>query len=209
MKESLTMRTVRFLVVAPILLLLAACASNFQADVSRFHRLEKPTGQTIRIAPLDERKEGSLEFQTYASMIAPELDRLGYMVVGPNDPSQLIAKIDYEVDDGNTVVRSYPNHFPRFYGYYNPWYSPWYGYGPYDYGTDIRSYIVYPRQLDLQIVRADVKPTDPSYMLYEGHARSQGTSDRLPEVMPLLIKALFTDFPGDSGATETVSIPLK
>src|SRR5690606_9357150 len=116
------------------------------------------------------------------SMIAPELARLGYMVVSPTEASQLIAKIDYEVADGNTVVRSYPNHYPRFYGYYNPWYSPWYGYGPYAYGTDIRSYIVYPRRLDLQIVRADMMPTDPSYMLYEGHAQSQGTSDRLPEV---------------------------
>jgi len=202
----------RILVLMPVLLLMAACASKFQADVSRFHRLEKPSGQTIRIEPLDERKMGSLEFQTYASMIAPELDRLGFNVVGPNEDSQLIAKIDYEVADGNTVVRSYPDYFPGYYGFYRPWYSPWYDYGPYGYGyrgTDVRSYIVYPRRLDLQIVRGDLKPMDPNYMLYEGHATSQGTNNRLPEVMPLLIQALFSDFPGDSGSTDEVSIPLK
>lgn len=99
------MRVMRILILTPVLLLMAACASKFQADVSRFHRLEQPSGQTIRIEPLDERKMGSLEFQTYASMIAPELDRLGYDVVGPNEDSQLIAKVDYEVADGNTVVR--------------------------------------------------------------------------------------------------------
>lgn len=204
------MRSMRILVITPVLLLLAACASKFEADVSRFHRLEQPSGQTIRIEPLDERKTGSLEFQTYASMIAPELDRLGYNVVGPNEDAQLIAKVDYEVADGNTVVRSYPDHYPGYYGYYRPWYSPWYGYGPYGYGgSDVRSYIVYPRRLALQIVRADLEPTDPNYMLYEGHANSQGTNDRLPEVMPLLIQALFSNFPGDSGATDEVSIPLE
>jgi len=197
----------RFVLVAPLFLLLAACASNFQAEVSRFHRLQQPQGQTIKIVPQDEKKVGSLEFATYASMIAPELTKLGYRVVGPNDKAQLIARVDYAVSDGNTVIRSYPDYA----GFYDPFYWPgyrWRGFGP-AYMQDIHSYIVYPRRLDLQIVRGDVKPSDPDWMVYEGHAMSQGTNNRLQEVMPLLIQALFTNFPGQSGQTNKVTIKLN
>jgi hypothetical protein len=198
----------RLLILAPVLLLLlAGCASTFRADVTRFHKLERPSGQTIKIMPQDDRKLGSLEFQTYASMIAPELEKLGYKVVAPSADSDLIARVDYAVSDGNTVVRSYPSMYPTwYYDYYYPWASPWYGFHARD--RDIRSYIVYPRRLDLQIVRADLKPTDPNWMVYEGHVVSQGRSDNLPDVMPLLIQALFTNFPGESGATNEVDIKL-
>ena len=201
------MRPMRLLILAPVLLLLAGCASTFEAQVTRFHKLERPSGQTIKIVPQDDRKLGSLEFQTYASMIAPELEKLGYKVVGPTASSDLDARIDYAVADGNTVVRSFPTLEPTWnYGYYYPW-GPWYGFHSHD--RDVRSYIVYPRRLDLQIVRADLKPTDPNWMVYEGHAVSRGLSDRLADVMPLLIQALFTNFPGESGATNEVDIKLN
>lgn len=198
----------RILILTPVLFLLAACASTFQADVTRFHRLEKPSGQTIKIEPQDPRKKGSLEFQTYAAMIAPELQKLGYKVVATDQPSNLIARVDYKVSDGNTVVRSFPDHLNYGYGYYQPWFGPWYDFGVYR-NSDVTSYIVYPRRLSLQIVRADLKPDDPGWMLYEGHVVSQGRNDNLPDVMPLLIQALFTDFPGQSGSTNEVNIKLN
>ena len=201
------MRSMRLLILAPVLLFLAGCASTFEAQVTRFHKLERPAGQTIKIVPQDDRKVGSLEFQTYASMIAPELEKLGYKVVAPTAASDLVARIDYGVADGNTVVRSDPTHIGWGYGYYRPWYGPWYDFGVYDRRID--SYIVFPRHLDLQIVRGDLKPTDPNWMVYEGHVTSRGRSDKLPDVMPLLIQALFTNFPGESGATNEVDIKLN
>jgi hypothetical protein len=41
--------------------------------------------------------------------------------------------------------------------------------------------------------------------LYEGQVVSSGFSDQLPKVLPLMVKALFEDFPSESGSTRTSS----
>ena len=40
-------------------------------------------------------------------------------------------------------------------------------------------------------------------MLYEATVKSEGRSNRLPRVVPAMIKALFNEFPGESGSTRT------
>ena len=42
--------------------------------------------------------------------------------------------------------------------------------------------------------------------LFEGKAEAASTSNRLPYLVPNLIQALFTDFPGRSGETVRISI---
>lgn len=202
----------RQFIILPVLLLMAACAGRFEADVSRFHRLQQPGGETIKIEPVVEDKEGSLEFRAYSDMVAQELRRLGYQVVGSEAESDLIARVDYGVGGGNTIVRSSGGY--TGFGYYHryPWYYPWAPYGYYSpfntYDRDVRSYVVYPRWLVLQIVRADLDQDDPKWMVFEGRAESRGENKRLNEVMPLLVQALFTEFPGRSGETTEVEIKL-
>jgi hypothetical protein len=41
--------------------------------------------------------------------------------------------------------------------------------------------------------------------LYEGKVVSSGFSDQLAKVLPEMVKALFEDFPGQSGSTRTSS----
>jgi hypothetical protein len=41
--------------------------------------------------------------------------------------------------------------------------------------------------------------------LYEGKVVSRGFSDQLAEVLPMMVKALFEDFPGQSDSTRTSS----
>ena len=43
-------------------------------------------------------------------------------------------------------------------------------------------------------------------VLFEGQASSVGRDRELPKVMPVLIEAMFTNFPGQNGATERVKI---
>lgn len=205
------MRRWRHFILFPILLLVTACAGRFEADVSRFHRLAQPGGETIKITALDETKAGSLEFRAYSDMVAQELRRLGYRVVGPEAESELTACVDYGVGSGNTIVRSYGGY--SGFGYYrHPWYYPWgpYGYYPpyYGYDREVRSYVEYPRWLVLQIVRADLSREDPEWMLFDGRVESRGKNERLNEVMPLLVQALFAEFPGPSGETTEVTIKL-
>jgi hypothetical protein len=44
--------------------------------------------------------------------------------------------------------------------------------------------------------------------LYEGTVRSNGRVGSLPKIIPYMIKALFSSFPGISGQGETVLIEL-
>ena len=92
-----------------------------------------------------------------------------------------------------------------YFGYHRPSWGPWGGYGfGYDDYPDVRSYTVYQRRLELEIAAAD----NPGQNLYESRVVSDGRSNRLEEVMPLMVRTLFTDFPGPSGVTREISIDL-
>ena len=43
-------------------------------------------------------------------------------------------------------------------------------------------------------------------LLFEGNALMNDYRDRLPRVMPYLVDAMFTNFPGQSGETEVVRL---
>lgn len=199
----------------PLLLasLAAACTTPFKADVSRFEsQLPAPQGQTFAVVADDPALSGGLEFSRYAELVDQQLLRLGYTETTP-DKASLLVRFDYGVDNGREKVQST--------GFYrDPFYSPWYGYRSYGYwpgyysrpwgygfhdpwfgGSDVRSYTVYTSGIDLKIDRAaDGK------RLFEGKAQALSTSNRLQYLVPNLVEAMFTDFPGNSGETVRISI---
>ncbi|MFX9065645.1 DUF4136 domain-containing protein, partial [Acinetobacter baumannii] len=88
----------------PLMLALSACATPFDARVSRFQReLPAPAGQTFAIVPEDPRNAGGLEFGQYASLVAAQLQKVGY-VPGNPQTADLIVKFDYGVDKGRDRV---------------------------------------------------------------------------------------------------------
>ncbi|MEX1146915.1 MAG: DUF4136 domain-containing protein [Sphingomonadales bacterium] len=201
-------RLTQIVTVLAVSLFLAGCASQFRSDVARFHMLPAPSGETFVVEPFDPAKAGSIEFAQYARQIAGYLSSYGYRPASATDNAQLIVKVDYGVDDGRTMVRSYGSSYAGFHShYYRHYYWPYY-YQPYYggfypdpfYSPEIRSYTVYTRQLSMDIQRVSGE------RLFEGRVESDGRDNRLPEVMPYLIRAMFTDFPGRSGATETVTL---
>lgn len=99
----------------------------------------------------------------------------------------------------------YGRRSPYYYGWDDPfWYaSPYAGYG-YGYGGAIRSYTVYKSYLDMNIVRrVDNAP------LFEGHAKARSQTDELGILVPNLIDAMFTGFPGRSGETVRITVPAR
>ncbi len=204
---------VRSIVVLAVALLgLAGCARTFEADVSRFHRLTAPDSETIRIVPADPAKVGSLEFEQYAGLVRAQLIDAGYRPVA-EDPD-ILAKLDWSVSEGREKIRSYPgyyDYYPYFgfdhyggfghYGYGG--FYPYYGYAGYGgYGGGVYSTTVRSVTLTLRLMR----PTGE--ILFEGRAVSEIGKPDLPAVMPYLVQALFTDFPGESGRTQTVELKL-
>jgi hypothetical protein len=207
-------RPLRLAVAAAMLLALAACASPFRADVSRFQsQLPAPSGQTFAVVADDPAMAGGIEFSQYARLVESQLIKQGYSAAAP-DQAQLLVRFDYGVDQGRERLRS--TGFVR-----DPFWGPWHGYGRFGYwgGHPYRSgmwgfgwndpwldggveaYTVYTSGVSLKIDRkAD------GQRLFEGKAEAVSTSSRLPYLVPNLVEAMFTGFPGNSGETVRISV---
>lgn len=213
-------RGLKLAVVALALGALAACASPFRADVSRFQsQLPAPSGQTFTVVADDPALAGGIEFRGYAQLVADRLAALGYTPVNDPASAQLLVRFDYGVDNGRERVRStgfYRDPFFDWYSYrpvlyrtprgtrvaYVP-YRPW-GWGWDDSffgGRDVYSYTVYTSGVELKIDRAS-----DGQRLFEGQAEAASTSNRLQYLVPNLVEAMFTGFPGNSGETVRISV---
>ena len=188
---------------------LSACSTPFKADVSRFAvPLPAPQGQTFAVVPEDPKLAGGLEFATYANSVAAEMQELGYVRAATPESADLLVRFDYRVDGGRERVRTDFNGVGA--AGFGPW-GRWGGWGgggwglgfndPFFGGPDVRSFTVYTSEVDLKIDRrAD------GQRLFEGKAEAASTSNRLGYLVPNLVEAMFTGFPGNSGETVRISV---
>lgn len=215
-RPSSALGRARLVAVSLLLLALAACASPFNAKVSRFQsQLPAPAGQTFAVVADDPELTGGIEFGQYARLVADQMARQGYAPVDDPEKATLLVRFDYGVDKGRERVRS--TGFRRdpfwdpWYGYHGYWGSPRYAWGPYSrwgYGwqdpffdSGVESYTVYTSGISLKIDnRADGR------RLFEGKAEAVSTSNRLQYLVPNLVEAMFTGFPGNSGETVRISV---
>ncbi|HTH28767.1 MAG TPA: DUF4136 domain-containing protein [Sphingobium sp.] len=187
---------------------LGGCAAPFKANVARFQQLPPAQGQSFTIVAENPRNAGGLEFAHYADLVAGHLTRHGYVRAADPGSARLLVRLDYHVDQGHERVESTGfSHFPYW---HRPWgWHGWRGryihgfYDPFlfDSGYDIRSYTVYNSMLKLRIDRAG-----EGRALFEGTARAQSLSNKLTYLVPNLIDAMFTNFPGNSGEEIKVTV---
>jgi hypothetical protein len=214
---------VKAALVPLMLAALAACAAPFNANVSRFQsQLPAPQGQTFAVVADDPALAGGLEFSQYANLVATRLSTLGYAPAANAESADLVVRFAYGVDKGRERVRAAPLADP----YWGPWYggpyarhgyfaSPYWGWGGYyrphsawGYGwydpwfdQGYENYTVYTSEISLKIDRRV-----DGQRLFEGKAEAASTSNRLQYLVPNLVEAMFTDFPGRSGETVRISI---
>lgn len=200
------------LIAAPMLALtaLSGCASSFKADVARFQQLPAPQGQSFTIVADDPKLAGGLEFGHYADLVGQRLSEVGYARSGDPASADLIVRVAYDVDNGREKVRStgFGDPFYGSWGWRGRWARPW-GYGFYDpwlFGpggyNEVSSYTVYTSDLSLKIDRAA-----DNLRLFEGKASAQSLSNKLTYLVPNLIDAMFTDFPGQNGENVKITLP--
>ena len=100
--------------------------------------------------------------------------------------------------------------FPHYYGFahrgfYRPYhwgfYDPFWG-SPFDY-PEVYSYTVYNSFVDMKIAR-----TGTNESVFEGRADANTRTDDLTRLVPNLVAAMFTNFPGRSGERVRVNVPL-
>ncbi len=213
----MTLKRTLLAVAAPLALLsMAGCATDFHANVARFQRLPAPQGQTFTIEPTNPMDRGGLEFATYASDVSAHLAQLGYRPV-ETGPADMVVRLGYGVDHGQQKVTTTPGYggwgpgwgggygrFGGFGGYGGRgWGYGWGGFGGWGDGfgyPDVESYTVYASVLTMNITRGD------GVRLFEGRARAHSTTDDLTQIVPNLIDAMFTGFPGNSGQDIRITV---
>ena len=207
----------RLSLLAPLALLaLGACATPFRADVQRFEALPDTTGQSFAVVAADPDLSGGLEFGQYAALVEQRMLELGYRRSDDPAAAELIVSMDYDIDKGREkIVADYDPFFSsaRFGGYYGPGF---YGRHRYRYGfhdpflfggygfsgyEGVRSFTVYSSELDLKIDRAV-----DGERLFEGKAEALSRSKNLTYLVPNLVEAMFTNFPGNSGERVRISV---
>jgi len=198
--------------LAPLVVLtLGACATPFRADVQRFAALPDTTGQSFAVVAADPDLSGGLEFGQYAALVEQRMLELGYRLSTDPAAAQLIVSMDYDIDNGREkVVAEYDPFYPtgRFGGYYGRhrylygFHDPFLLGGPGFSGYNgVRSFTVYTTELDMKIDRAV-----DGERLFEGKAEALSRSKNLTYLVPNLVEAMFTDFPGNSGERVRISV---
>ena len=203
------------------LLALSACATGFPAQVSRFQAMPAPQGQSFVVQAARAEDRGGLEFSRYADLVERNLIAEGYVEASSPQTATFVVTLDYGVDNGREKIVTRPGGFSRFgyggfydpffprfgfHGRHSPFYYGWndpFWYSPRGYGYgDIDSYTVYTSYLDM-----DIKRTADGQSLFEGTAQARSRTDDLPVLVPNLVEAMFTNFPGRSGETVKITVP--
>ncbi|HYJ84339.1 MAG TPA: DUF4136 domain-containing protein [Allosphingosinicella sp.] len=198
------------------LLALGGCATGLPTKVSRYQAMPAPAGQAFAIEPGDPGDRGGLEFSRYADLVRRHMVAQGYSEAASPQQASLIVSFGYGVDGGRQEVVTYPSsrfgpyggygyrpYWSRYGGYgrlrspfYYGWNDPWYG----GWGDDIDVYTVYTSFLEMDIRRPD------GQSVFEGTARARSRTDELGALVPNLIEAMFTGFPGNNGETVKITV---
>lgn len=182
--------------------ILASCSSGVKNNVTRFHQLPTPNGETIEVIAMDPTLQQSIEFGAYAQMVGSKLGTIGYQPPVGN-ASQYIAEISYLIhplQDGIIEDRS-PVSVGVGVGSGGRRRGTSMGVGISTSFGSSNNAMQYVSSLSMNIIDLGT-----GQRLYEGHVESINKNQNLAQIMPFMIEALFQDFPGDNGTSNIVKI---
>ncbi len=214
---------------------LNACATGFNTQVSRYQAMPAPQGQSFFVVAANPGNSGGLEFSRYTTHVAQAMQAQGYVPAASPQAATMLVALNYGVDEGHREIvhdpfdrgyygSAFGSYYDPFFrrGYYGrPYYSRFGYYGrrsPFVYGWDdpfwgssfgspysgARAYTVYKSYLDV-----DIRRRVDNAALFEGKAQARSQTDNLGVLVPNLIEAMFTGFPGRSGETVRITVPAR
>lgn len=211
----------RNIVFVLLFVLLGGCATFVETRVSAFHELEQSLSGVTYALVSTNAQEGSLEFQSYAKLVKSELGKRG-MTEAPFDQAKYAVFMLYGIDDGKQVMSSYPifgqtgngssyttgavTSYGNTTSYSGTTYkTPTYGI----VGAGARADTIFTRYLNIDIIDIAKSGNGKVQKVYEGRGISSGSSGQIAPVMPAIVRSVFEDFPGKSGASRISRQPLK
>lgn len=201
----------RWLLALVLLNALGGCATGprlLHTQVTTFNEWSTLPGEKTYVFSRTLEFKNSLELKSYEDVVRDELALQGFKLVPDQGRALLTVSLRPSVSTSQVQVRdSWPvDPFWRSYGgWYGRrgfgWYDPYWAFPDSysDYTID-----VFHRRLELDID----SNTAAGKRFYEGKVESTGQTDALATVMPYMIRALFTDFPGNNGQTRRVDVPV-
>lgn len=198
------------------LALLAGCAPTFEARVARFSALPPEPAKTFTIEARNPEYAGGLEFATYANLVRKELLTNGFIEAATPAQATVTVLMDFGVGSPQQRIQTRPGTGWGGAGWGAPgWGAPgWGGWGwnPYWGGgwgapgwgggwgaPEVYSVTEFTSVLAMKMVRTADKAS-----LFEGRAETTSRSNNMTVLMPSLVRAMFTQFPGNSGQTVRV-----
>lgn len=218
------------IVALTLLLATAACTTPFEARVNRFQALPAPQGQTFAIQARDQAKAGSLEFATYANLVGQRLAAQGFTAASSPAAASLVVDLDYAVSPPREKIQTRPGFGYGGFGYggfggYRGGFGGWGGYGGFGARSNFGGFYgggfygpgfwdpfwgpteVYSTTQYNSFVAVRINRVNDSASVFEGRAETVSRSGDLTRLVPPLVDALFTGFPGNSGETIRVRLP--
>jgi hypothetical protein len=183
--------------------LLGGCATEqLRADVVRFHSgFAVQSGQSIAVRPVDAALANSLEFSTYAALVADRLARLGYKPVA-SGAADLVAELAYGQVTRDTSIEG-AGRSPVTVGV-----GVGGGSGSFGLGGSLNFPIGGKSNQNRGIrdtqVSVRIKRSTEDKVVWEGRATSESLNveaNSLTSMMPSMIEAVLSNFPGESGKT--------
>ncbi|MCX5824157.1 MAG: DUF4136 domain-containing protein [Deltaproteobacteria bacterium] len=207
----------RLINVVLLLLVLAGCGGMIKSNVVTFHDLPGSVRGVSYMVLTPPDKKDSLEYKTYENLLRIELKTQGFVETS-FDQAELLVLIWYGIDSGQQENYSIPifgqtgvsssttygslRSSGGGYGTYSgtTTYTPTYGI----VGAVPASRTIFTRFVQLGIIDKTTFIQQGSVKkLYEGRVTSQGKSGELSEILPVMIKSIFEEFPGKSGKVRT------
>lgn len=188
--------------------------------VTSFHSSGyKPFGSLSVIAASEE-MSASLEFAHYKPLLEEKFKSVGYIIESDPTKSQYIAFVSYGIDDGKNQMVSTP-----IFGVTGGGTSITTGYiGARSFsatqytmpafgvvGSASSTHVTYTRAIAIDIVKTETlsKSGVRPEKVYENRTKSKGTCSTVASVFKIMLDAIFSIYPGESGKTRDVTVTLE
>lgn len=183
-----------------VLTALAACATTPTAQVTRFHLGDQIARGTVYVEPADPSKPAGLEFETYAARVRDAWARQGFKPVTARTGAEYVSVVTY----GMTMRSGVGSGSPVSVGV---------GGGTGGYGGGVGMGISFPLgksqsgDVAISSLGVTLRRASDATSIWEGRAsveaKKGSTQGSMTGAAPLLVDAVFSEFPGTSGTTST------